>query len=135
MKKLPLFKFQKSGLTGIIVTVVGGVMLAASFMLAYQLYTVYFGIAQSNFSSISANGFIPSLSNLLLAAVVVMFIGVMGWIGSVFLLRGVDFMKVDRGVGIVTFKVDKGVGLVTGVEVTGETKKLEASDPMSAQKS
>jgi len=118
-----------------IVTIVGGAMLAASFFLAYQLYQVYFGIAQSNFGSISVNGFIPSLSNLLLAAVVVMFIGLMGWIGSIFLLRGVDFMKVDRGVGIVTFKVDKGVGLVTGVEVTGDQKKLETFDPSVAQKS
>jgi hypothetical protein len=116
-----------------IVTVVGGVMLGASFMLAYQLYQVYFGIAQSNFASISTNGFIPSLSNLLLAAVVVMFIGLMGWIGSIFLLRGVDFMKVDRGVGIVTFKVDKGVGMVTGMEVTGDTKKIDPSDPTSQQ--
>jgi len=28
-------------------------------------------------------------------------------------IRGVDFMKVERGVGVVTFKVDKGVGILT----------------------
>ena len=118
-----------------IVTVVGGLMLAVSFIVAYQLYQVYFGIAQTNFLSGSAATFVPSLSSLLLAAVVVMFIGIMGWIGSIFLLRGVDFMKVDRGVGIVTFKVDKGVGVVTGLEVTGDAKKIEALNPLKTQQS
>ncbi len=129
------FGLQKSGLTGIIATVVGGVMLAVAFFVAYQLYQIYFGIAQTNFASSSGANFVPSLSNLLLAAVVVMFIGIMGWIGSIFLLRGVDFMKVDRGVGIVTFKVDKSVGVVTGVEITGNPKKMDAMDPVRAQQS
>jgi len=50
-----------------------------------------------------------------------MFLGVMGWVGSILLVRGVDFMKVDKGVGVVTFKVEKGVGIVTNIE---EEKKV-----------
>ncbi len=57
-----------------------------------------------------------------------MFMGIMGWVGSIFLMRGVEFMKVDRGIGIVTFKIDKGVGVVTGVDVTGQTDKIKALD-------
>jgi len=29
------------------------------------------------------------------------------------MLRGIDFEKVERGVGVVTFKVDKGIGIVS----------------------
>ena len=76
-----------------------------------------------------------SLNALLEALVPVMILAVMGWIGSIFLLRGVDFMKVDRGVGLVTFKVDRSVGLigsgrpglVTGIETVSQNK--QASDP------
>jgi hypothetical protein len=37
----------------------------------------------------------------------------MGWVGSLLMLRGIDFARVDKGVGVVTFKVEKGVGVVT----------------------
>ncbi len=93
-------------------------MLAATFFFAYDVYHVYFGLAQSDFNIANAN-FMGSLNSLLQAAMVVMFLGIMGWVGSAFLLRGVEFMKIDRGVGVVTFKVDKGVGVVSGIEVTG----------------
>jgi uncharacterized membrane protein required for colicin V production len=131
-------KLQKSGTTGLIVTAIGGAMLAVSFFVAYQLYQVYYGLAQSSISSNSSSNFVPSLNNLLLAAIVVMFVAVMGWVGSIFLLRGVDFMKVDRGVGIVTFKVDKGLGVVSGIEVAGDKAKLQQQleDPITvAEKS
>ncbi len=92
-------------------------MLGAAFVLAYGVFSFYTSQAQTNFSTQTA-GFVANLNNLLMAAIGVMFLGIMGWVGSVFLLRGVDFMKVDRGIGVVTFKVDKGVGVVSGVDVT-----------------
>jgi hypothetical protein len=95
-------------------------MLGATFFIAFDVYQVYFALAKNNFSSTSAD-FIPSLNSLVQAAIVVMFLGIMGWVGSSFLLRGVEFMKIDKGVGIVTFKVDKGVGVVSGVEVIGKS--------------
>ncbi|MHB8568176.1 MAG: hypothetical protein ACYC7D_14965 [Nitrososphaerales archaeon] len=119
------FSFQKSGATGIVVTVIGAVLLAVVFYFAYQVYNTYFSLAQSNYNASSAN-FVGSLNSLLQASIVVMFLGIMGWVGSIFLLRGVEFMKVDRGIGIVTFKVDKGVGLVSGVEVTGKASGSNA---------
>ena len=118
---------HKSGLTGIVITVVGGILLAVVFLAAYHLYQNYFTIAQANINSSSTN-FIGSLNSLLYAAIIVMFMGIMGWVGSIFLMRGVEFMKIDRGIGIVTFKVDKGVGVVSGVDVTGQTDKIKALD-------
>jgi hypothetical protein len=67
------------------------------------------------------------------AAIVVMFLGIMGWVGSSFLLRGVEFLKIDRGVGIVTFKVDKGLGVVSGVEVTGKSNQTQVLEVPKAE--
>ncbi|MDA4123877.1 MAG: hypothetical protein OK438_00310 [Thaumarchaeota archaeon] len=53
------------------------------------------------------------MSTLLYAAIQALFLGLMGWVGSLLMLRGIDFAKVERGVGVVTFKVDKGVGVMT----------------------
>jgi hypothetical protein len=127
-------KLQKSGTTGLIITGIGGAMLGVAFFVAYQLYQVYYGIERTGINSGSAANFIPSINNLLLAAIVVMFVGLMGWVGSIFLMRGVDFMKVDRGVGIVTFKVDKGLGVVSGIEVTGNQKDAkQLEDPIAVE--
>jgi len=54
-----------------------------------------------------------SMGTLLFAAILALFLGIMGWVGSLLMLRGIDFEKVERGVGVVTFKVDKGVGVMT----------------------
>jgi hypothetical protein len=54
-----------------------------------------------------------SMGTLLYAAIQVLFLGVMGWVGSLLMLRGIDLAKVERGVGVVTFTVDKGVGIMT----------------------
>ncbi len=115
---------HRSGSTGLIITVIGAVMLGATFVIAYGVYGVYMGLAQSNFNSAGAS-FVGSLNSLLQAAIVVMFLGIMGWVGSTFLLRGVEFMKVDRGVGVVTFKVDKATGMVSAVDMTGRSKQAQ----------
>jgi hypothetical protein len=54
-----------------------------------------------------------SMGTLLFAAIQALFLGIMGWVGSLLMLRGIDFEKIERGVGVVTFKVDKGVGIMT----------------------
>ena len=115
---------HKSGSTGLIITVIGAVMLAATFIIAFDVYNVYMGLAQSDFNSAGAD-FVGSLNSLLQAAIVVMFLGIMGWVGSTFLLRGVEFMKVDRGVGVVTFKVDKATGMVSTVNMTGKSNQAQ----------
>ena len=99
-------------------------MLAATFVIAFEVYGTYMGLAQSDFNAAGAN-FVGSLNSLLQAAIVVMFLGIMGWVGSTFLLRGVEFMKVDRGVGVVTFKVDKASGMVSAVNINGKTSQTQ----------
>jgi len=99
-------------------------MLAATFVIAFEVYGTYMGLAQSDFNAASAN-FVGSLNSLLQAAIVVMFLGIMGWVGSTFLLRGVEFMKVDRGVGVVTFKVDKATGMLSAVNINGKTNQTQ----------
>ncbi|MBI2185341.1 MAG: hypothetical protein HYU39_10355 [Thaumarchaeota archaeon] len=101
---------QKSGLIGIVLTAVGVVLLLFTFSSAFDLFSVYSSL------TLTGGDFIASLNKILVAAIQAMFLGVMGWVGSILLLRGVDFMKVDRGVGVVTFRVEKGVGIATLAE-------------------
>lgn len=125
--------FTKSFIFGLAVTVTGGVLLGISFLYAYQLFEVYKNLATG---ASSGSAFVGSLTSLLDALIPVMILAIMGWIGSIFLLRGVDFMKVDRGVGLVTFKVDKSaalvgdpagqIGVVSGVEMMSGNQKSDA---------
>lgn len=135
-------QLSRSGTFGLAVTIAGGLLLGISFIFAYRLYDVYVTLVQSN-SAQASTQFVGSLDALLQALVPVMILAVMGWIGSIFLLRGVDFMKVDRGVGLVTFKVDKSVGLVgdqsgqigvvNGVDMTTSGKSTIQSLDLSSE--
>jgi len=97
-------RVSKSGATGLIVTAVGVALLIFTFYNAYLTFTHYLSIRLSS-------DFLSSLNEILIAAVRAMFLVVMAWVGSILLARGVDFLKVDRGVGVVTFRVEKGVGI------------------------
>ena len=79
------------------------------------LYTFAMGVSvfQSYRSATPTSDLSGSMGALLFAAIQALFLGMMGWVGSLLMLRGIDFEKVERGVGVVTFKVDKGVGIVT----------------------
>lgn len=133
-------QLTRSGMFGLAVTITGGLLLGISFMYAYRLYEVYVNLLQNGNGAQASTQFVGSLDALLQALVPVMILAVMGWIGSIFLLRGVDFMKVDRGVGLVTLKVDKSVGvvengsglvgLVSAVEMT-QSNKSSKKDPDS----
>jgi hypothetical protein len=90
---------QKSGLMGIVVTVIGVVVLLFTFYIAFNLFQSYSTL------TLTAAEFMTALSRVLLAAIQAMFLAIMGWVGSILLVRGVDFIKVDRGVGVVTFRV------------------------------
>lgn len=120
---------QKAGTTGIALTAVGIAMLGAAFYFAYSTYKSFLPAALSITSGSSTN-FTGSLSGLLDAAIVVMFLGIMGWIGSIVLLRGVDFMKVDKGIGIMTFKLDKTTGIVSAIEMM--SGKSPAESPIAS---
>lgn len=81
-------------------------LLLFTFAAGFIVFLGYHGTAPSSDLG-------TSMGMLLNAAIQVLFIGVMGWVGSLLMLRGIDLAKVDRGVGVVTFKVDKGVGAMT----------------------
>lgn len=98
---------------GIIVTGIGVGLLLFVFFTAFNLY-------QSSYVHLTFTDFTAALNQVLVAAIQAMFLGIMGWIASILLLRGVDFIKVDRGVGVVTFKVEKGVGIATMTEDSEE---------------
>lgn len=95
-----------TGLLGIGSALLGLGLLLFTFAEGYQVFLSY--------SSYTATGDLSSsMGTLLYAAIQALFLGIMGWVGSLLMLRGIDFSKVDRGVGVVTFKVDKGVGIMT----------------------
>lgn len=85
---------------------VGLALLLITFFLGYEVFLNY-----RNATVGSDLG--TSMSTLLYAAIQALFLGIMGWVGSLLMLRGIDFARVERGVGVVTFKVDKGVGIMT----------------------
>jgi len=104
---------------GIALTVVGLILIIYTFFITLDLLRTYM--------KPSLGGeFISTLSTLLTAAIQAMFLGIMGWVSSILITRGVDFMRVDRGVGMVTFRLDRETGLVTGPEPLSEAEKQQA---------
>jgi hypothetical protein len=106
----------KSGAFGVTASAVGIILLLVTFGLAYMFLLHYQGL-------VTPSDLTTSMGTLLFAAIQALFLGIMGWVGSLLLLRGIEFLKVDRGVGVVTFKVEKGVGIVTNTEEKGAESK------------
>ncbi len=100
---------KKPGIFGIVVAIIGLALMLLTFYIAY-------GVLEGYRLATPPNELGLAMDVLLYAALQALFLGIMGWVGSLLLLRGVDFFKVERGVGVVTFKVDKGVGVVTAQE-------------------
>ncbi len=112
-----MVKIEKPGIIGITITVIGIVLLIIVFMMAFGIFNSYYPFDTDQLSDVQS-----MLTLVLGSAIQVMFLGVMAWAGSILLVRGVDFMKVEKGVGVVTFKVDKGVGVYT---TTGDKEITE----------
>ena len=91
---------------GLAASISGLAFLVFTFFEAYSLFTQNEGLKLSS-------DFGSNVALLIPPAVQVLFLGMMGWVGSLLMLRGLDYEKVERGVGVVTFKVDKGVGIMT----------------------
>jgi hypothetical protein len=106
---------EKPGILGLALTASGVALLLVAFVLAYASYASY--------ASSSVAGLSDSLDLLLLAAIKALFLGVMAWVGGILLMRGVDFVKVEKGIGMVTMRVEKGVGLITAPEEIAKEKK------------
>lgn len=102
------------GIFGIGAAVAGIALLLVTFGLGYSVFLDYR-------SATPSGDLTGAMGTLLFAAIQALFLGIMGWAGSLLTLRGIDFMKVERGVGVVTFKVDKGVGIVAPQEEEKKT--------------
>ena len=104
------------GFFGLGWAIVGAVLLLFTFVMAYMVFIAYR-------AAVPPGDLTTSMTTLLYAAIEALFLGLMGWVGSIAMLRGLDFVKVDRGVGVVTFQVDKGIGIVTSQTPESEEKK------------
>lgn len=91
---------------GLSSAIIGLALLLFTFAMAYALF------AQNQSLKLTSD-FGTDIAMLIPAAIQALFLGIMGWVGSLLMLRGIDFEKVERGVGVVTFKVDKSVGIMT----------------------
>ncbi|HXW37591.1 MAG TPA: hypothetical protein VEJ36_06810 [Nitrososphaerales archaeon] len=96
--------------------IIGLLLLLFTFFLAYGVFVSHQGALTS--TDLSTN-----FSTLLQAAIQALFLGIMGWAGSLLMIRGIDYEKIERGVGVVTFKVDKGVGIMTQQSEQDEQQK------------
>ncbi len=99
---------------GLAATIIGLVLLLFTFAMAFVVFSDYRGTAPSS-------DLATSMGTLLAAAIQVLFLGIMGWVGSLLMLRGIDLAKVEKGVGVVTFKVEKGVGIMTQQQEDAKT--------------
>jgi hypothetical protein len=106
MRDEPEHPMKLTGMLGLVSAIVGIGLLLFTFAEAYQVFLSYGSLT-------ATTDLTSSMGTLLYAAIQALFLGIMGWVGSLLIIRGIDFMKVDRGVGVVTFKVDKGVGIMT----------------------
>ncbi len=97
---------KTSGWLELALVFVGIALLLFTFFEAYDIFQFYR-------SATAGTDLSSSMSTLLYAAIEALFLGIMGWVGSLLMLRGIDFFRIERGVGVVTFKVDKGVGIMT----------------------
>ncbi len=100
---------------GVALTASGVALLIVDFILAYVSYASY--------AAASVAGLSDSLDLLLLAAIKALFLGIMAWVGGILLVRGVDFIKIEKGIGMVTMRVEKGVGLITAPEEVAKEQK------------
>ena len=97
---------KTNGMLGLGLIIVGLALLLFTFYMGYTVFATYR-------DATAGSDLGTSMSVLLYAAMQALFLGIMGWVGSLLMLRGIDLARVDRGVGVVTFKVDKGVGILT----------------------
>ncbi len=96
---------EKTGILGFVFVGVGIALLLIVFVLAYQNFGAY---------TIPSGADMTSAINVLLeAGVKALFLGIMAWVGSILLLRGLESFKIEKGIGMITLKVEKGTEVIT----------------------
>ncbi|MEM3832543.1 MAG: hypothetical protein QW128_02955 [Thermoprotei archaeon] len=96
---------EKTGIMGFVFIGAGIVLLLIVFVFAYQSYLSY--------TIPIGTDMIGAINILLEAGVKALFLGIMAWVGSILLLRGLESFKIEKGIGMVTLKVEKGTEVIT----------------------
>jgi len=86
-------KFDKTEISGLIVLFVGVILLAFAFFSAYGFLSGSLSIlASSDLTELFGNAMAP----LIEAIIRILYLGIMGWIGSILTIRGVQLLKLER---------------------------------------
>jgi hypothetical protein len=88
-----MVKFDKVELSGLIVLFIGVILLAFTFFSAYLFLTGELSILVTGDL---LQSFGEALAPLIEAIIRVLFLGIMGWIGSIVTIRAVQLLKQDR---------------------------------------
>jgi len=86
-------KIDKVELSGLIVLFVGVILLAVTFFSAYAFLTGELNILATG-DILDVFG--KSLAPLIEAIIRILFLGIMGWVGSLLTIRGVQLLKKER---------------------------------------
>ena len=88
-----MLKFDKVEVSGIVVLFVGVILLAATFYSAFMFLAGDITIlASADLAELFGN----ALSPLIAAVIHVLYLGVMGWMGSVMTIRAVQLLKKEK---------------------------------------
>jgi hypothetical protein len=82
-------KFDKAEISGLLVLFIGVGLLAFTFLNAYWLLSADVGIVASK-DVVAAFG--EALAPLIVTVIHIMYLGIMGWIGSILTLRGISIL-------------------------------------------
>ena len=88
-----MVKFDKVELSGLIVLFIGVILLAFTFFSAYLFLTGELSILVTGDL---LQSFGEALAPLIEAIIHVLFLGIMGWIGSIVTIRAVQLLKQDK---------------------------------------
>lgn len=86
-------KMDKVEISGIAVLFIGVVLLIFAFFNAYAFLTGQLEILASQ-DILQAFG--EALAPLIVACIRILYLGIMGWIGSILTIRGVQLLKMER---------------------------------------
>jgi hypothetical protein len=88
-----MLKFERTELAGLVVLFVGVILLAFTFFSAYGFLSGSLSIlASADLTQLFGNAMAP----LIEAIIRILYLGIMGWIGSITTIRGVQLLKRDR---------------------------------------
>jgi len=86
-------KFDKTEISALIVLFVGVILLVFAFLSAYGFLSGTLSIlASSDLTELFGNAMAP----LVEAIIRILYLGIMGWIGSILTIRGVQLLKLEK---------------------------------------